>query len=63
MTCPYCHRQLEPADIARAMSAARKTHAGGRKRKKGVPRCPCGANTLKRAKARNFECCKKSAVK
>ena len=29
-------------------------------RKPDAKRCPCGKNTLKRAKVRNFECCKKA---
>jgi hypothetical protein len=33
----------------------------GRPRAKG-PRCRCGKNTLKRAKMRNFDCCKKAGV-
>jgi len=50
------------SDEARAMVAARtNTTNAGRKRKKG-PRCPCGENTLKRAKARNFECCRKNGI-
>lgn len=36
--------------------------AGGGKRKKGARRCACGANTLKRAKSRAFECCRKAGV-
>jgi hypothetical protein len=48
---------------ARAMSEARETYAAGpgRPRKKGR-RCPCGENTLKRAKARNFDCCKRNGI-
>lgn len=48
-------RSLESKE-ARAMSAARETFAGGRPRKKGVPRCPCGEMTLKRALARKHIC-------
>jgi hypothetical protein len=46
-------RHTLPARTARAMQAARKTRsqAGGRPRTK-ARRCPCGAMTLKRAKAR-----------
>ena len=47
--------------IRRAASLARKTHAGGRKRSK-KKRCPCGANTLKRAFARAYDCCKRAGV-
>jgi uncharacterized protein YcgI (DUF1989 family) len=50
------------SDEARAMVAARKTTTNaGRKRKTG-PRCACGENTLKRAKARNFDCCRRNGV-
>jgi len=31
-------------------------------RKPGVPRCPCGKSTLKRAKSRNFDCCREAGV-
>lgn len=53
----------------RAAQAARKTrggnpkplpYAGGRKRK--PDRCPCGENTLTRAQARGFACCKLAGV-
>ena len=47
----------------RAASLARKKFGAGAgrplSRKK---RCPCGANTAKRAKARAFECCKKAGM-
>lgn len=36
-----------------------KGHAA---RKLKGPRCPCGANTLKRAETRRFECCKKAGA-
>ena len=42
-------------EAARALSAARKRWAGGRPRS-DAPRCPCGAMTLKRAKARAHKC-------
>ena len=41
-----------PSRTARRMNRARKTFAGGRPRKRGVPRCPCKLMTLKRAMAR-----------
>lgn len=48
---------------ARAMSNARKTHGAGRgngwplgKPRSTSPRCPCGAMTAKRAKARGHRC-------
>lgn len=43
------------SSAARAMSAARKTRAGGRPRSNKA-RCPCGAMTAKRAKARAHKC-------
>ncbi|HJT87750.1 MAG TPA: hypothetical protein VJ732_07830 [Bryobacteraceae bacterium] len=39
------------SEAARAMNAARKTHAGGRPRSR-APRCKCGVMTLARAQAR-----------
>lgn len=35
-----------------------KRVGAGRPRAKRAQRCVCGANTLKRAEARGFECCK-----
>ena len=62
MNCPRCG---EPITIMRSEAAALlatgKPGAGGRPRKRG-PRCRCGANTLRRAKARSFECCKKAGL-
>jgi hypothetical protein len=51
------------SDQPRAMNAARKTHgtAGGRPLS-DAPRCPYAANTLIRAKARGFACCKAAGV-
>lgn len=50
------------SEEARAMAAMRtNTGNAGRKRKKG-PRCECGENTLRRAKARNFDCCKRNGI-
>jgi hypothetical protein len=43
------------SEAARAMNAARKTRGGGRPRS-GAKRCPCGAMTAKRAKARAHKC-------
>jgi len=40
------------SDAARRMNAARKTHGAGSGKRSGKPRCPCGAMTLKRARAR-----------
>lgn len=51
-------RNLTP-EQARAMSAARKRNGAGPGRPRSQDkRCPCGANTLKRAQARGFDCCK-----
>lgn len=36
-----------------------KTPAG---RPREAERCPCGANTLKRAQARKFDCCRRSPL-
>jgi hypothetical protein len=41
---------------ARAMNAARKTHAAGPGRPRTAPRCPCGAMTVARADQRNHKC-------
>ena len=47
------------SDQPRAMNAARKTHGtGGGRPLSDAPRCPCAANTLTRAKAHGFACCK-----
>jgi len=43
------------AAAARIQAARRKTHGGGRPRKKGR-RCPCGEMTLTRASARGHKC-------
>jgi hypothetical protein len=44
------------------LAAMRKTKSGGRQGRKrsDAVRCPCQANTLTRATARNFDCCKKA---
>lgn len=57
--CPYCGGNIPAEDIAsegaRLMSGDRKTFGGGRPPRKGVPRCPCGRMTLKRAETRGRE--------
>ena len=58
--CPKCDQPLTRSEVA-AMLATGQPGSGGRPRKRG-PRCPCGANTLRRAKARGFECCKKAGM-
>jgi hypothetical protein len=49
---------VKVTEAARLLSSKVKHQRGGRKRS-DAPRCPCGENTLKRAKARGFDCCKK----
>lgn len=39
-----------------------KRPGSGRPRKPYAKRCPCGANTLRRAQRRGFECCKRFGV-
>ena len=36
--------------------------SGCAKFKAGVPRCPCGRSTLKRAISRCFDCCRKAGI-
>lgn len=76
--CPYCNHPLTFEELADAQnarptkadrSAIAKTlgRLGGLKGAGGRPlskkkRCPCGANTFTRAKARAFDCCKKAGV-
>lgn len=50
---------LERSSLARIAALMRKRHAGGRPRKDGK-RCPCEQNTLRRAKERRFDCCRKA---
>lgn len=56
-TCPRC-----------AAARKRRNYGGPRKIEhgrgpgRGTVRCPCGANTLGRARARGFGCCKLSGV-
>jgi hypothetical protein len=42
------------AEAARAMNAARKNTTNAGRPRSSKPRCPCGAMTLKRAKARGL---------
>ena len=58
--CPRCGQPLTRSVVG-AMLATGKPGTGGRPRKQ-VPRCPCGCNTLARATARRFDCCKKAKV-
>lgn len=50
--------------VGRWRAKQRKTppKAGPGKPRSEAPRCPCGQNTLTRAKQRNFGCCKKAGV-
>lgn len=58
MLCPHCSGEIEASDIARYLASLRTNAGAPRKRS----RCPCGANTMKRAKSRSFECCRKARV-
>ena len=52
----------------RVRSSRRTTPTGGRmnppggRPRKDAPRCPCGANTLRRAEARCFDCCRRAGI-
>jgi hypothetical protein len=70
MNCPACNQPIDldlalasdqelASERGRRNANKRKVHSGGKGRKSRKKRCPCGANTLKRAQARAFECCKK----
>lgn len=51
----------ELSQIRREAAAKRKTFAGGRNGGRPLSRkrrCPCGANTERRAKARGYACCR-----
>ncbi len=48
--------KLGPEKLAELMSRA------GRASSIHKPRCPCGANTLHRAKIRAFDCCKRANI-
>jgi hypothetical protein len=48
-------RKLTP-DQARAMSAARSSHAPGSGRRRVKDRCPCGRFTRQRAQKRGHRC-------
>jgi hypothetical protein len=47
--------RAEQSNLGRRLQSLRKTRAGGRPRT-DQPRCPCGAMTAKRAKARGHRC-------
>ena len=44
------------SDQARALASLRKTHGAGTGRPRKKNRCPCGAMTARRAKARGHHC-------
>lgn len=51
-----------PAAVSRWMrqiNAMRVTRGGP---PRAAERCPCGQNSLKRARSRSFDCCKKKGV-
>lgn len=50
------------SEMGRRNAAKRKNPSGGRNggRPKSEDRCPCGASTLTRARARSFDCCRKA---
>lgn len=48
--------------IARALVAKRWAKTPPEERRKPGPRCPCEHNTLKRARARAFDCCRKAGI-
>jgi hypothetical protein len=58
--CANVH--LTPSQVARELSKRIKHFRGGRPRSH-KERCPCGANTLRRAKRRGFDCCRKAGAK
>ncbi len=63
--CPHCGAELSEAairDLAAASDLKVTTHRMGRPRI-DAPRCQCGANTLARATARRFDCCRRSGIK
>ena len=65
MKCPSCGAhiptRLLKSEAARLSNKARMVHGGGRPRS-DAERCPCGASTMKRAKARGFDCCRRAGV-
>jgi hypothetical protein len=52
--CPHCGQPITRAQIAAMLSAQRTTRRGGRPTQ--GERCPCGAMSIERAKARNHHC-------
>ena len=65
MRCPHCNHQIPAklimSEAGRLSFKKRKTNAGGRPRL-DAPRCPCGANTFARARARSFDCCRQAGI-
>jgi hypothetical protein len=48
--------KAQRSELGRLLNSLRRTNGGGRPRLEGVERCPCGAMTAKRAKARCHKC-------
>jgi hypothetical protein len=63
---PYTDGEKEPETLAekrRRASLSRKVNGAGPGRPQSKKkRCPCEANTMNRAKARRFSCCRKAGV-
>ena len=58
--CPHCGHDMSPEEIGALLNSLRTVHGGGRPRKPRAQRCPCKKSTLKRAKARNYDCCRQA---
>lgn len=61
LSCGRLHSEAEIISAVNSIYAKRRkvlTKTGGRPLS-DQPRCPCGANTLTRAMARKFDCCRK----
>lgn len=61
MTTTDDKRPIPPelSEAARLMRAMRRTKPKGPALSK-KKRCPCGKHTLRRARARNFDCCRRA---
>jgi hypothetical protein len=61
-TPPDLDRMNTPLTTAAPNPTWGGTRPGAGRPRLNVPRCACGANTLSRAHARRFECCRKAGV-
>jgi ribosomal protein L37AE/L43A len=61
--CPNCGEPLSETalrEAAKILGARAKPGPGRRKSDK--PRCPCGKNTMRRAEAHSWRCCKAAGL-